>query len=184
MPADDYEARNWIEKSIYAAWTKMDREKIMQEVDRKKMKTFINDCAKAGAASGAGPGVAFIAGGPVGVAPALAVDLGNVIYQQQKIATGVVYSHTDRTPQFNQLMAVIGRQVGAAAVAGMAVTRVGPTVQALAAHLAVRFLATTPVRAVPLAGSAVGASTNYLYLRKFGRDLNAHAPRILKLIDE
>jgi hypothetical protein len=141
----------------------VDNYKVKEAVDSGGIDAFINRCAKLAATSGAAAGVGGIAS-----AIALPADAINLVLQHIRVTLAVIYDKTGSYDvSFAQLLPVLGASVGvtAGALGGAALA------YHIAGRIAVRLVAGSAGRVIPILGAVVGGSLNYGYIKAVGKVL-------------
>ena len=177
-----------IEKAILAAWDRVDTDRIRAEVAERGLDSFVKKRVRTVRVSGAAAGTAFFVAGPVGMVAAGVVDFTNLMYRQLEITVAVMSLNSEKITTFDDVMKVTAkfftltaRQVGGK----VTVAKIsGSVVGYVAARIAVRYATTVPLRAIPVIGVGANVLLNGAYLKNFANEFQAHAPRILGLIDD
>ncbi|MBN8823182.1 MULTISPECIES: hypothetical protein [unclassified Spirosoma] len=145
-------------------YDKLDDLNIREKVDKDGIDSFINECAIVAGAVGGATGL----GGIVTTVVGIPVEITNNVFQQFRVTLAVIYHKTGQyKPSFPEFMKIVGMSIGVEV--GATVTKA--VLVAIANSLLTRMAAKTALRAIPILGAAVGATTNYLFILGIGKSL-------------
>jgi hypothetical protein len=137
---------------------------IKKGVDKNGIDKFINQCAFMAAGSGAVTGAGGLASMLIGVP----LDMVNLITQQFRVTLAISYHQTGTYKiRFNDFFKIVASSLKVDA--GMAVSK--NVMEEVAEKLLINFGSKTARRLVPVVGAVIGASANYLFIKRVASTL-------------
>lgn len=149
------------DKGFKRVFDSIDKNAVKKEVDEKGLEKFISHCAVRAGGTGAVSGL----GGPITMMVGVPVDIINNIYQQFRVTLAVIYSKGgSHEIEFDEFMRIVRVSLGVEV--GMIMTRSIMVNIAERVFLLIRGRITR--RLLPIIGAVVGASTNYMFIKRIG----------------
>ena len=137
---------------------------IKKGVDELGLDAYIKHCARVAASTGAITGV----GGATSMILGLPIDLFNNLTQQFRVTLAVIYDRRGTYAiSFETFMSVVAVSIGLEA--GFIATR--SLLENIAEKLLLRLGESAVGRLVPVVGSVVGGTANYLFIRGIGASM-------------
>jgi hypothetical protein len=149
---------------------------IKKGVDKNGIDKFINQCAFMAAGSGAVTGAGGLASMVIGVP----LDMINLITQQFRVTLAISYHETGTYKiRFNDFFKIVASSLKVDA--GLAVSK--NVMEEVAEKLLLNFGSKTVKRLVPVVSAVVGASANYMFIKRIANNLREGKPggKIIKV---
>jgi len=157
-------------------FNQIDQLGIKKGVDKNGIDKFINQCAFMAAGSGAVTGAGGLASMFIGVP----LDMINLITQQFRVTLAISYHNTGTYKiRFNDFFKIVASSLKVDA--GMAVSK--NVMEEVAQKLLLNLGSRTTRRLVPVVGAVIGASANYLFIKRIADNLREVQPdgKVIKI---
>lgn len=149
------------DKGFKKIFDSIDKNAVKKEVDEKGLDKFISQCAVRAGGTGAVSGL----GGPITMLVGVPVDIINNVYQQFRVTLAVIYSNSgSHEIDFDEFMRIVRVSLGIEV--GMIMTRSIMVTIAERVFLLIR--GRIARRLLPVVGAVIGASSNYLFIKRIG----------------
>lgn len=152
------------DRGFRKAFDSIDKQAVKREVDEKGLDKFIAHCAVLAGGTGALSGL----GGPMTMLVGVPADIINNVVQQFRVTLAVIYSRGgSHEIEFEEFMRIVrlslGLEVGMIMTRSIMVTIAEKVLQLIRGRVGRRLL--------PVVGAVVGASTNYMFIKRIGESV-------------
>lgn len=152
------------DKGFKKAFDSIDKNAVKKEVDEKGLDKFISHCALLAGGTGAMSGL----GGPMTMMLGIPADIINNIIQQFRVTLAVIYSRSGSIEiEFTEFMKIVRISLGVDVE--MIMTR--SIMVTIAEKVLLLMKGKITRRLLPVIGAVVGASTNYMFIKRIGESV-------------